>query len=255
MHKEETNEFILSFEYETEIKQYSPALRQIGLDYFLINISFNDGTCFSLTNIFQVLAASSFQKLNYQGIMDSYIAEILASKESYFTTTKAAQTAYLWDKFSEEYEIYPAYYLVRKTPECVFLLSTLQNSRCQGKKLLSVRTQKKFENLCLEIIEKFLPVILQYHPKYKSSLIFTNKWLREMVLKNTYSQNLLSSREKECLLLASTGQSTKQIAKNLEISAFTVESHLKNIRRKLNCSTLVEAVLASVYQGIIGSIT
>lgn len=44
----------------------------------------------------------------------------------------------------------------------------------------------------------------------------------------------LTQREHEIIFLIAKGLSTKQISKNLKIAISTVETHRKNIRKKLN---------------------
>jgi DNA-binding NarL/FixJ family response regulator len=48
------------------------------------------------------------------------------------------------------------------------------------------------------------------------------------------SRQILSTREEEILGLIAKGQASKQIARTLDISVRTVESHRQSIRRKLN---------------------
>jgi two-component system nitrate/nitrite response regulator NarL len=48
------------------------------------------------------------------------------------------------------------------------------------------------------------------------------------------NQDNLSTRETEILKLIGTGLTNKEIAKRLYISFYTVETHRKNIVRKLN---------------------
>lgn len=58
-----------------------------------------------------------------------------------------------------------------------------------------------------------------------------------------YDMDQLSEREKEVTNLLLQGKSNKQIALGLGISANTVEYHLKNIYRKLQVNSRIEAVL------------
>lgn len=53
---------------------------------------------------------------------------------------------------------------------------------------------------------------------------------------------LLTKREKELIGLFSEGLSNKEIANKLHVSSFTVDTHKKNIFRKLNIKTTVELV-------------
>ncbi len=58
--------------------------------------------------------------------------------------------------------------------------------------------------------------------------------------------NRLSKTQSRCLLLAAQGNTSDQSAKILNISRTTVETHRKEIKRKLGCNSIAHAV----YQGI-----
>ena len=59
---------------------------------------------------------------------------------------------------------------------------------------------------------------------------------------NTRKLELLTRREKEILVTLSTGKISKEIAHILNISTYTVEQHKKNIRKKLNLTTVGELI-------------
>lgn len=59
---------------------------------------------------------------------------------------------------------------------------------------------------------------------------------------NTSKLTLLTKREKEILVILSTGKISKEIADLLNISINTVEQHKKNIKKKLNLSTVGELI-------------
>lgn len=61
----------------------------------------------------------------------------------------------------------------------------------------------------------------------------------------------LSRRERECLELASHGQTTEDIAGKLEISARTVQFHFDSIRAKLGAANRQEAIAIAVRTGAI----
>lgn len=62
---------------------------------------------------------------------------------------------------------------------------------------------------------------------------------------------LLSKREKEILHHISKGETSQQIADSLFISRYTVETHRKNILRKLDFNTSTELVKFAVLQGLV----
>lgn len=59
---------------------------------------------------------------------------------------------------------------------------------------------------------------------------------------NTEKLQLLTNREKEILVTLSTGKLSKEIGESLNISAYTVEQHKKNIKKKLKLKTVGELV-------------
>ena len=56
----------------------------------------------------------------------------------------------------------------------------------------------------------------------------------------------LTHQENACLLLAAYGKTSHTTAALLNVSKETIETHRKEIRRKLECSSMAQAV----YQGI-----
>ncbi|HEX6348372.1 MAG TPA: response regulator transcription factor [Candidatus Dormibacteraeota bacterium] len=63
----------------------------------------------------------------------------------------------------------------------------------------------------------------------------------------------LSAREREVLRLAARGLSTKEIAKELQISRRSVDAHFSNIYRKLDVVNRGQAVHHALLQGLIGA--
>ncbi len=71
-------------------------------------------------------------------------------------------------------------------------------------------------------------------------------------LKDDFQKRLLlSKREKEILHFISKGYTSQHIADELFISRYTVETHRKNILRKLNFNTSTELVKFAVQQGLV----
>lgn len=65
------------------------------------------------------------------------------------------------------------------------------------------------------------------------------------------SYDLLTAREREILQLIAEGKSNKDIANELNLSLYTVETHRTHILRKLNLHTIPELILYAVRKGII----
>lgn len=67
------------------------------------------------------------------------------------------------------------------------------------------------------------------------------------------SYDLLTSREREILQLLAEGKSNKDIAAQLNLSLYTVETHRRNLQDKLNLHSFAELVLYAVRKGVISS--
>lgn len=80
---------------------------------------------------------------------------------------------------------------------------------------------------------------------------FMNSYIDENVTIGKSDKIVLSNREKEILNLISEGQSSKEIAENLFIAKSTVDTHRKNMIRKLDLSSgneLVKYAIDKKYQ-------
>jgi two-component system response regulator NreC len=71
--------------------------------------------------------------------------------------------------------------------------------------------------------------------------------------RRTSAEDGLSRRETEVLRLIALGNSSAEIARELHLSARTVETHRARIRRKLGLATRAELVRHALRRGLIGS--
>jgi DNA-binding NarL/FixJ family response regulator len=62
--------------------------------------------------------------------------------------------------------------------------------------------------------------------------------------------SLLTQREREVLQLIAEGKSTKQIARDLNVSAKTVESHRRQVMAKLNIRNVAELTKYAIREGL-----
>ena len=86
----------------------------------------------------------------------------------------------------------------------------------------------------------------------KVSRILAEDYVRILKQKgdvDTY--DLLTSREREILQLLAEGKANKEVATDLNISTYTVETHRSHILQKLNLHNSAELVLYAVRKGII----
>ena len=86
----------------------------------------------------------------------------------------------------------------------------------------------------------------------KVSRILAEDYVRVLKQKGAVdSYDLLTSREREILQLLAEGKANKEVATDLNISTYTVETHRSHILQKLNLHNSAEVVLYAVRKGIL----
>ncbi len=65
------------------------------------------------------------------------------------------------------------------------------------------------------------------------------------------SYDLLTSREREILQLLAERKSNKEIAQQLNLSPYTVDTHRRNLQEKLNLHSFAELMLYAIRKGLI----
>ena len=108
------------------------------------------------------------------------------------------------------------------------------------------------DNMIIKRAEKTMPFAYILKPYNNNQLIATINlailnFKKDVLpvklnIENTEKLNLLTSREKEILVVLSTGKISKEIGELLNISTNTVEQHKKNIRQKLELKTVGELI-------------
>lgn len=229
------------------------ALSALGLQYFVMYIIFNDDSRFVLSNIYQLLLpyyTEGFYKQDF-----SYQPAIIHAGDHYLCDRTKSITEDFKAELEERFGVHRAYYIVRPYTECTFVFGAIKGRKFDNCIDIYRSTIKGFEIFCAHFVESFLEIIRDYNPHYKNSFILTNPQLRKAVITGGYpKESDLTGREIECLWWASKGKSTKEVAKILGLSPETVATHNKRIREKLNCSTMIEAVVEGIHRGLIGKI-
>jgi DNA-binding CsgD family transcriptional regulator len=62
-------------------------------------------------------------------------------------------------------------------------------------------------------------------------------------------RDILTRRERDCLILTGRGKSEKEVAQKLDISPNTVRVHIENIKRKLGAENKSHALILSLLSG------
>jgi DNA-binding NarL/FixJ family response regulator len=75
-------------------------------------------------------------------------------------------------------------------------------------------------------------------------------WTVSQAAESSTAYELLGAREREVLRLLSEGKSSKEIAKQLELSIKTVETHRRNITQKVGLHSVAELTKYAVREGL-----
>lgn len=221
----------LSQDDQAKIDLACRSLFNYGYSHFAMIILFNDGTEFMLAN-------QQFCTQDNYGVL---------LRELYIDRTKNELLSLANVSGDNHHRI-----LCHHT-ECSFLFMAKQDQSIAKYSELGKITKAQFEKFCIHFVELFLELIIRCNPHFKHAFIFNNKVLRDAVIKGGYVyQHQLTPRETECLWQAAQGKSVKEIARELAISNYTVEQHLRKIRDVFNCNSLIEAIIEGIHRGIIG---
>ncbi len=74
-------------------------------------------------------------------------------------------------------------------------------------------------------------------------------YLDEISVPTQKRRDLLTRRERDCLVLSGRGHSEKEVAQQLDISPNTVRVHIENIKRKLGAANKAHALILSLLSG------
>ena len=74
-------------------------------------------------------------------------------------------------------------------------------------------------------------------------------YLDEISVPAPKRRDILTRRERDCLVLSGRGHSEKEVAQQLDISPNTVRVHIENIKRKLGAANKSHALILSLLSG------
>jgi DNA-binding NarL/FixJ family response regulator len=84
------------------------------------------------------------------------------------------------------------------------------------------------------------------------SRMLVEDYVREIKMRGVQdSYELLTAREREVLHLLALGKPNKDIARMLNVSTYTIDTHRRNLQEKLNLHNFAELVLYAVRKGVI----
>lgn len=84
------------------------------------------------------------------------------------------------------------------------------------------------------------------------SQILVDDHMRQLQQRGVHdSYELLTTREREILQLLAEGRSNKDIARLLDLSLYTIETHRSNVLEKLHLHSIPELMLYAIRKGVI----
>lgn len=137
--------------------------------------------------------------------------------------------------------------LTNEEKECYTFKLFYRIKKCDGRFCWCVQTTKYINDKEVNSIVELVTIvsfpehfILDHVTGYLSTINKTMEVFPDEESENPLS--VLSKREMEVLKLVSIGLSTLEIANNLELSAATIKNHRKNILKRLNVASSIQAI-------------
>ncbi|MCK5832387.1 response regulator transcription factor [bacterium] len=108
------------------------------------------------------------------------------------------------------------------------------------------------KDCAFEELDKAIRVVLEGRTYLSSTIseIVINEYLNPESKDLNREYHLLTDREREVLHYIGEGVSTKQIAYELDVSVKTIETHRRNIMKKLDAKSIAELVKFAIRQGL-----
>lgn len=245
---------IPSIAHKSIIDDLCSPLHLIGdIKYLVIYIIFNDGKKFVLSstpeNFLSMYWGEEFFTHDYSDKLE------LFTEDNYYLCDKTLGSTILFKETLElKFNMHRTFYITRQCPECRFVFGALHGDRVNNSIHLYKTVLDKFENFCIDFLDKTIDIIKLYNPNYNRSIILNDKSYRKSIIKRNYThEKQLTEREVECLFWAANGKSSDETAIILNIKKFTVEEYRKNIKRKLSCTSIASAIYEGVKFGYIGA--
>ena len=85
----------------------------------------------------------------------------------------------------------------------------------------------------------------------KVSQFLLDQYVKKVAAGDTRSDDALTKREEEVLVLVARGKSNKEIANDLNMSTRTVETHREKIMKKLNVHSVAEMTQHAISRGLV----
>ena len=134
----------------------------------------------------------------------------------------------------------------------VVALSMHSDSRFIAEMLRSGALGYLLKNCAFEELSTAIHAVIEDQTYLSSGIaeVVTKEYVRRLTETELTSPTIISDREREVLQLLAEGKSTKQVASVLHVSIKTIETHRRQIMRKLNINSLAELIKYAVREGL-----
>lgn len=244
---------IISLIHKQEIESICQILPTFeNIKYFVFYAIFNNGQVFVLSNTFNMHIPYYMEELYKHDF--SFRKEITANVNYYLCD----RTNSVSDEFSSilesRFNIFRAYYLVRNSPECQFVFGCIPEKKVDDFQSYYDSTLEKFEDFCVDFVDKTINIVKMYNPTYTNSIILNDKIYRKSVIKTKNTNRIqLTKNEMDVLNWIAYGKSTEETAIILNQKTANINFFRNQLKKKLNTSNMAHTVFEGIRQGYIGA--
>jgi hypothetical protein len=191
-----------SIVYKQTIDQLCRPLGSIGgIQYFVLYIIFNNGKKFVISSTPEkFLSMYWYEKLiEHDRSSDNKLFE---KKNFYLCAESLGSTLYFKEVIEAKFNMHRTFYVSRMCPESHFVFGALHEEQINNPLSLYWSVIDKFEDFCVDFLDKISPIVKIHHPEYQRSIILNDRSYRRSVIKSRIMDQQLTDREIECLYWA-----------------------------------------------------
>lgn len=250
----------ITFQSVSAITEMTKPLNAIGLSYFTFDRTYQDGSHLRLTNAGRWIEAYYRNELYNVAIFEKdprlftngYVfwswlnREPIYSAAAKYNIDHGLTLIQVHDNYSDFFHFgttcnnyIAAEILIEKLP---FLYRFIAYFKQQARHLIAQAETERFKLPVLEEKQIHLANLQAERGEGEQAL---NEWLQKtevtrLYLGDKFDNAYLTRREMDIFWLLKDGEKPTDIAKRLNLSHRTLETHIKNLKDKLKCSTLFE---------------
>ena len=203
---------ILSIVHQAEIESFCKDINNIGnMKHFVFYAVFNNGQAFVLSNIFKMLVPYYTEKYYQQDY--SFKKEIISNANYYLCDRVNSVSEDFSNILELKFKVSRAYYIIRNSPECQFVFGCIPHEKPDNFEAYYKNTIDKFEDFCVDFLDKSIHIIKKYNPSYSNSIILNDRTYRKSIIKTKNSPIIqLTKNELDVFYWVAYGKSAEETA-------------------------------------------